>query len=473
MGGPVTGNIASGVIPRAESPGTAGRSAATATPQSGQARALDRSAPGPLVSIRLESKVSRAFVLLFALVCAAWMAKGIVSPAIADSLAKIGNGAADLERAAAWDGGNPDLRLRLGAAYLAPGEGEDLARARLHIEAALRQRPSHGLTWLQFALLAERYGDMEVARQALGTAVRLDRHNVDVRWEAALLASRWGERALALEHLRYVLLLDPSRQEAAFRMARALSSPGESVASLFPQDPAPLAALLQTAVRQRDLHQAHAVWERRATLTPAIPDDVQREYLELLLQKGEGLAARRIWLALVPRAAPTSESNGVWNGSFEAPALLGWGFDWRIRRVWGVDVKLDRVVAAKGRQSLRISFDSFPTLDFAGVFQVVAVEPGRQYQLRALAKAVNFRTRSGLKLQITTPEGDRILGETPAIAGTTADWIQLETSVQVPLGVSLVHVRLRREKAGPPEGTLGGKVWVDEVSLTPVEGAGT
>jgi hypothetical protein len=160
----------------------------------------------------------------------------------------------------------------------------------------------------------------------------------------------------------------------------------------------------------------------------------------------------------------------VWNGGFETDRLRGWGFDWQVRRIWGVQVHVDRAVAAGGRQSLRLTFNSFPTLDFSGVHQLVAVEPGGAYHLRALAKVFEFTTQSGLKLQIATHDGEQILAETPAIAGTTADWVPLETPLQVPADTSLVMLRLRREKAIAPEGNLGGKVWLDDITLTPAGG---
>jgi hypothetical protein len=112
-----------------------------------------------------------------------------------------------------------------------------------------------------------------------------------------------------------------------------------------------------------------------------------------------------------------------------------------------------------------LTFNSFPTLDFAGVSQFVPVEPGREYRLRALAKAQDFTTSSGLKLEVVSPGDDEVLAETSPISGTSADWVPLETGVRIPEGTSLVRVRLRREKAAGPEGNLGGKVWVDEVSL--------
>jgi hypothetical protein len=142
-----------------------------------------------------------------------------------------------------------------------------------------------------------------------------------------------------------------------------------------------------------------------------------------------------------------------------------------VRRVWGVEATIDHFIAARGRQSLRLSFNSFPTLDFAGVSQAVAVEPGREYALRALTKALDFNTRSGLKLQVVTPDGERVLGETDTVSGTTSDWVSLEARVHIPAGLSLARLRFRREKAPGPEGNLGGKVWVDEVSLVPVGGA--
>jgi len=162
--------------------------------------------------------------------------------------------------------------------------------------------------------------------------------------------------------------------------------------------------------------------------------------------------------------ANAGTENLVWNGGFENERLLGWGLDWHVSQTWGVDVSLDRFVAARGRHSLRLTFNSFPTLNFTGVWQLVGVDPGREYRLRALARASAFSTRSGLKLQVVRPKGDEVLAETPAVAGTT-NWMALETTVRIPADTSLVMLRLRREPAPVPEGNLGGKVWLDEVTL--------
>ena len=147
----------------------------------------------------------------------------------------------------------------------------------------------------------------------------------------------------------------------------------------------------------------------------------------------------------------------MWNGGFERERLRGWGFDWQVRQAWGVEVSLDRFAAASGRQSLRLSFNSFPTLDFYGVYQRVAVEPGSAYHLRTMAKALDFTTQSGLKLQVVTHDGEQVLGETAAIAGTTADWVPLEAHVQVPADITLVVLRVRREPAPAPKAIWAAK----------------
>jgi hypothetical protein len=392
----------------------------------------------------------------------------IVAPAIADHLAPRAASVGQLENAVSWDPGRPDLQLRLARARmarLAPGDWE---AAREHVRIALRLRPTHAGTWLQLAQVLDRDGDAAGARDALATALRLDRHDVVLRWEAALLALRWGEPDGALEHLRYVLAVDPTQRDAAFQLARALVPPGETLARLLPEGAEPLTGILTIAVQHRDLPLAQAAWEQRAPLTPALPTGLQRAYLELLLREGRGQDARRLWLALVSDGRPGAPGNAVWNGSFESGSLLGWGLDWQVRRVWGVEVALDRFVAAQGRQSLRLAFNTFPTLDFAGVSELVPVEAGREYRLRALVKALDFTTRSGLKLQVVTiGEEPEVLAETPGVTGTTADWVPVEVLVRVPQDTTLVRVQLRREKATGPEGNLAGKVWVDDVTLTP------
>jgi hypothetical protein len=444
---------------------------AVPTDQVSASRATEAGALERVTLVPLESRAWRLLALTVIALGAAWMAKVILSPAIADYLAGNAAGLTDLRRAVAWNPSNPELHLRLAHAYDRTIDAGATAQAQRQFEIALRLQPTSGSTWLQLAQLADRLGERERARQALDTSLRLDPHNVRLRWEAALLTLRWGERDTSLEHLRYVLAADPAQADATFQLAMAILDPEVAPASLLPSEPEPLMAIMRLAMRNGDLPLARAAWERRSELSAAMPPDLQRDYMEFLLQEGDAVSARQLWTQIVPASLAGNSDSLVWNGDFERERLRGWGFDWQVRHTWGVEVSLDRFAAASGRQSLRLTFNSFPTLDFSGVYQRIAVEPGSEYRLLALAKALDFTTQSGVKLQVVTQDGEHVLGETPTIAGTTADWLALEVQVQVPADITLVVLRVRRERAPGPEGNLGGKVWLDGITLTPGRGA--
>jgi thioredoxin-like negative regulator of GroEL len=410
------------------------------------------------ILIPLERRAHRALLLVVALAVAGSLGGHIVRPAVATSLAARATSVRDFERALAWDPKNPTLNSRLARAYAQAG---DDAQAVARFDTALRLRPTDAMTWLHLALYRNRAGDRHGANAALERALSLDQHNVAVRWEAALLAIRWGHGERALEHLRYVLAVDATQRDAAFQLARMLLRPGDDAASLLPAEPQALTNVLVAAVSNQDSTLAGAAWTRRASLRPAVPQDVSRRYLDFLLAEGDGRTARRVWGALMPG----DSTNLVFNGGFENERLLGWGLDWRVSRVWGVEVVVDRFVASTGRHSLRLAFNSFPTLNFSGVSQLVSVEPGREYRLRAVVRASDFITRSGLKLEVVLPRTEQVLAQTLSVAGTTQGWTPLETRVRVPADTSLVQLRLRREPAALPEGNLGGKVWIDDVRL--------
>ena len=418
-----------------------------------------------LVLVPLESRASRAVVLALTLVFAGWLALKLASPAIAWYDGR-GDKIPGLARAVKWDPQNAELHIRLGHAY-ANRVPADAAQASAHYGEAVRLRPTDAYPRLLQALLADKQGNRPAARAAIGEAVQLDPHNVSIRWEAALLALGWGERDTGLDHFKYVLGVDPAQRDAAFQLARTLLRPGEDPASLLPSDVDGLTNVMMAALRQRDMTLAGIAWRQRIQLEPPLPDEMLKHYVAVTLEQGAGTLARAAWLSFVTDGSPTSESNAVWNGGFETERLLGWGLDWRVQKAWGVDVALDRfAAAAAGNRSLRLTFNSFPTLDYDGVTQLVAVEPGREYRLRALAKAIDFTTRSGLKLQIVVPGiAEQLLGETATISGTTKDWVPLEARATIPPHTTLVMLKVRREPASEPEGNLAGKVWLDEVSL--------
>src|SRR5205809_3299531 len=439
--------------------------ATTVTPATSRRLLVATEATDPrLVLIPLESRARRMVVLALTLVIAGWLAIQLASPAIAWYDGK-GDKIPGLERAVKLDPQNAELHIRLGHAY-ANRVPADAKRASEQYGEAVRLRPTDAYPRLLQALLLDKQGDRPAARAAIAEAVQLDPHNVSIRWEAALLALGWGERVTGLDHFKYVLGVDPAQRDAAFQLARTLLRPGEDPATLLPTDVDGLTNVMLAALRQKDMTLAGIAWRQRIQLEPPLPDEMLKQYVAVTLDQGAGALARAAWLSFVTDGSTTSESNAAWNGGFETERLLGWGLDWRVEKTRGVEVAIDRRVAGAGSRRLRLTFNSFPTLDFDGVTQLVAVEPGRTYRLRALAKATDFTTRSGIKLQVVVPGAlEQSLAETQTVSGTTGDWVRLETPVTIPANTSVVMLKVRREPTAEPEGNLSGKVWLDEVTL--------
>src|SRR5262249_60505614 len=107
-------------------------------------------------------------------------ARAMAAPRLAGALAARATSEADLRRALGWDPDDAELHLRL-ARVMAGALDSDLDAARRHLDTALGLRPTHAGTWLELALLADRRGETAPAQVALGTALRLDPHNVGLR----------------------------------------------------------------------------------------------------------------------------------------------------------------------------------------------------------------------------------------------------------------------------------------------------
>jgi len=405
-----------------------------------------------------------------AVLAGAGLARAAVGPAVAQYRAAGTASVAALEAALDWDGTDPTLHRRLAdlqQSQLAP----DLDGAERNLRATLSRRPTDAAAWLSLALLFDRRADQARARGALDAALRVDPHNGPVRWEAALLELRWNESQAALAHLRELLTDDPVMRRPAYWLTRSLLPGPQQVADLIPTEVAPLSGVLEFAINYHEVPLAEILWERRAALEPPIGAPLQRRYLELLLLEGQGAAARRLWPRVVAPAQGDTPGDLIWNGGFEAPSLLGWGFDWQVTGPDTGDVALDRDVVARGAQSLRVSFRSSPTGTGPTVFQNVVVKPGREYRLRALVQGADFIGDPGVRLELIPAQGGPTLG-VKAITLRTGEWEPVELRVIMPPSVTMIQVRLRRERSSELSGMLGGRIWLDDVSLVEIGGRG-
>ncbi len=149
------------------------------------------------------------------------------------------------------------------------------------------------------------------------------------------------------------------------------------------------------------------------------------------------------------------------NGGFEEE-LLNAGFDWRLDRMGGVDVSLDRDTFHFGTRSLRIDFQGTAALQ-SGVRQIVCVKPGSEYQFSGFLKAEHLQTAVGASLVVRDASTGTVLARSAPIDSTTG-WVQRSVTFNTGPDTSLIEVGVGR--AYETKTLIKGTLWLDDVELT-------
>ena len=158
------------------------------------------------------------------------------------------------------------------------------------------------------------------------------------------------------------------------------------------------------------------------------------------------------------RAAP---DNLLLNASFEEPLLNG-GFEWRYEFRKGVKVEMDSSELHHGSRSLQVVFDGRDVFDI-GVYQLIPVESGQEYQLTGFLKAAQLETASGVRIAVLDADGREVLAMGDEVSGS-GGWQPADIRFRGP-GSRLVRVTIARV---PSDSYIRGSVFFDDLHLAPV-----
>jgi hypothetical protein len=124
-------------------------------------------------------------------------------------------------------------------------------------------------------------------------------------------------------------------------------------------------------------------------------------------------------------------------------------------------------VSDTGAFSLRIAFEGSHNLDFQHVSQRLVARPGR-VRLRARIRAAGITTDQGVGLRVLDVESASTLDFRSEPIRGTQPWTTYEESFVVPTCSRLLEIQLIRERSRQIDNKIGGVVWVDELTLTPL-----
>ncbi len=363
-----------------------------------------------------------------------------------------------IERSVAIDGRNADAVYRLARLKHINMTGSDAETESLYF-SALSGNPLMAASWLGLSELYIDSGREADSEKSLRTAQNMMQSSPGLLWESSMLAFRLGDNNLALDNLRVVAEADPTKRKRVFDISWRVAKDPETILERAVSDevlPYYLGYLIQTD-RQG---ATYPVWERLSK-NGSDGHETALAYADYLLARGDTESARDVWAGLYP-----GEDAGalVWNGGFEYDTV-GQGFDWKINQANGVHADYDYRRKTEGQRSLRIKFLGKENVDFKGVSQTVAVEPGAAYVLTWEAASSDITTRSGVTVEVYC-RGFRT--ESDSYTGSS-DWQRRRLEFDAPENCRTVTIGLRREKSERLDNLISGEFWLDDVSMTKAE----
>jgi hypothetical protein len=424
--------------------------------------------------IAIKTKPARALLVsveaAMFLVLTGWVGKAYVANVLAN-----GPTANNLERALKLDPSNADYHMRLGRLYEYSPLDIQLEKAEEHFRRATYLDSYDPQTWLELAVAMEFQGRIGEAGVCLRRVHLLAPNLPAYQWPIANFYLLQGSIDEAFRHFRIVLAGTSQYDSNVFGLAwKATDDAGKILQQLIPERVTTEFSYLNFLVSAHRLNEAQAAWKRIVAGREAFSPGQSSPYIDSLLAARRADEAYQVWTdlqkkGLIRYSSSPSEKNLLSNGEFE-DELLNLGFDWRIVSVEGVYAGLDTSTYHSPSHSLLVQFPGKQNLLYQHVYQYVKVSPGQSYRLQAFMKTEDITTDSGPHLEVYDPYNVAALDKfTDDLTGTSDGWTPLLLDFATGPKTELIVVKLVRLPSKKFDNLISGKVWLDDVVLTPVQ----
>jgi hypothetical protein len=418
------------------------------------------------------SKLVRRFLVLaqivVCLLVAAWMVKGYIASHRA-SETTLDN----LEFAVKWVPGNADYHLILGRLYEYVITSVEPEKAIAEFRRAAQLSPYDPQPWLNMAAALELQGKTEDAEVCLRRADFVAPQIPLYQWPIGNFYLLHGNVDEAFHHLRVVLKGTRQYDQIVFSTAWKASGDAQQILNqLIPRELPAEFSYLDYLLDQQQYDDAQPVWK----LIMANPDQfdplMASSYVDSLIVAHRPAEAFQVWTdlekkGLIHYAASRREGNLVINGDFE-DEMLKMGFAWRIAKQEGVYAGLDTSTYHSPGHSFLVVFPGTLNVFYRHVFQYVKVQPDTAYRLQAFMRTDGITTDSGPRLQVRDAYDPHALNDfSDDLTGTSNGWTPLLLDFRTSPKTELVIVSLSRLPSRKFDNLIAGKVWLDDVRVTP------
>jgi hypothetical protein len=138
-------------------------------------------------------------------------------------------------------------------------------------------------------------------------------------------------------------------------------------------------------------------------------------------------------------------------------------FEWQIGEGDHPQIGLAEGQSHGGSHSLFLIFNTFKSAAWRDLSQMIAVEPGAEYELEIFFKS-DLKTPASIRWEVADATTTQVITGTPFIP-PAPDWTSLKARFTVPPDVDGIIIRLAREGCAGPACQMNGKLSFDDISL--------
>jgi len=334
-------------------------------------------------------------------------------------------------------------------------------------ETAVALSPHNYLMWLNLGKARSLSGDTDGAEAAYARSLALAPNYSNIQWVYGNLLLRQGKRdeGFALLAKSDVLNRDYSRTAVATAL-QLFDGDIVQVRRALGDSDVTNGTLATALAAQKRYDEAFEEWSR---LSAESKTDNLGELGHTLM--GQLAEAKRFRLAAhVAADLQTNEAEKpvpgrVVNGGFETAVKVREAglFEWKIDEGPEPQISLTEVQKHSGNSSLWMAFDSFKTSGFRAVSQIVAVEPGADYEFEVFYRS-DIKTTSVLKWEIANAATGQAIASTESMIAVP-DWTSFKVRFKVPTDSDGIVIRLIREGCVGSTCRTTGKISFDDISI--------
>lgn len=332
-------------------------------------------------------------------------------------------------------------------------------------EETARLAPNDYRWWVELGRAREQSATPESAEPAYKRAVELAPNYTYPHWQLGNFYLRQNRSDEAFAELKKAAQNNLRFRQQVYSIAWDFYEQDkerlEAIAGEFPDAKVGLAQFYASKELPED---SLRVWNTLTDEEKKQNEPVARNVAQILWDKQKYKSAVEFVreTGLEPQAKAETVQNGGFEEKIEKPENIY--FDWRISPVEKVNVKLDPFQKHDGKRSLKVSFNGYSAPQLNNIFQIVTVEPGKNYRLSFWLKTDELKSAGPPVVEILESKESRLITASKPFPTGTNDWQEISVDFTAPEGAEAVFIRTARAYCGDSCPIIGS-FWYDDFKI--------